>query len=64
MFWLEIIVVLAVSSFLIWSLYRKVKNDPQAFSKENMSKSFYSMGILALLLIILIAFCVIMLKSN
>ena len=63
MFWTGFVVAL-IAIFLIWSLYQKVRHDRQAFSKENISKSFYDMGILALLLIILISFCVMMLKSH
>jgi len=48
---------------LLWLLYRGVKNQPQAFSKENMGKSFYTLGILALLLIVLVTFAVFMLKA-
>lgn len=63
MFWTGLVVAL-VAGFLIWSLYQKVQHDRQAFSKENMGRSFHDMGILALLLIMLIAFCVMMLKSH
>lgn len=47
---------------LIWMLYRGVKNNPQAFSRENLSKSFFTLGILALILIGLVSFTVLMLK--
>lgn len=36
---------------IIWLLYRTIKGRPDQFSRENISKSFNSMGILALLLI-------------
>ncbi len=62
MFWTGLTVAL-VAAFLIWSLYQKVRHDREAFSKANLSRSFYDMGILALLLIILVTFCIMMLKS-
>ena len=43
--------------FLIWFLYKRVKHDKQAFSKENISKSFYTMGLLGIGMIGFIALC-------
>lgn len=48
---------------LIWLLYRNIKGNPQAFSRENLGKSFYTLGILALLLIVFIAFLVMIVRS-
>jgi Na+/melibiose symporter-like transporter len=45
-------------------LYRFIKGQPEQFSKENLNKSFYTMGILGLILICFIAFLVFMLKST
>lgn len=58
----EALLAALVAGLLIWSLYSKVKNDPSAFSKDNLGKSFYSLGLLALALIALIAFCVMLLR--
>ena len=43
---------------IIWVLYRNIKGRPDQFSREKMSKSFSSMGILALLLIGFVALLV------
>lgn len=59
----EGLVVALVIGFLLWNLYRGVKNKPEAFSKENTGKSFYTLGLLALSLIALITFCVILLRG-
>ena len=48
--------------FLIWVLYRGVKSNPQAFSGENLNKSFLTMGVLGLVLIALVAFAVLLLR--
>lgn len=47
-----------IAGLLVWLLFRYAKNQPEAFSKENLSKSFFTMGVLALLLIVFIAFCI------
>lgn len=47
---------------LLWVLYRGIKGNPQAFSKENINKSLSTLGVMALILIALVAFAVMMLK--
>ena len=49
---------------IVWILYRSIKGRPEQFSRENLSKSFASMGILALILIIFVAFLVMMLRLS
>lgn len=49
---------------IIWVIYRSIKGQPQAFSKENTGKSFYTMGILALILIGFIALLVLLLRTT
>jgi hypothetical protein len=44
-------------------LYRQIKGNPQNFSRESMGKSFFTLGILALLLICFIGFLVLMLRG-
>lgn len=53
-------ILLAV--FIGWLIYKNIKNNPQAFSKENLGKSFYLLGLLALGLIGFIALLVFFLK--
>jgi hypothetical protein len=45
-----------------WLAYRMVKNNPEAFSWENISKSITTVGILTLLMIAFIAVCILLLK--
>ena len=52
------------AGFIVWILYRSVKNRPELFNKENMNKSLSSMGILALILIAFVAFLVLMLRYS
>lgn len=52
------------AGLIIWFLYRSIKGNPQAFSKENLSKSFSTMGILALGLIVFVVFLVMMLNYS
>ena len=42
---------LIAAALIVWVLYRAIKGQPDQFSREKISKSFSSMGILALLLI-------------
>jgi len=45
-----------VSAVLIcWFIYTTVKGQPNVFSRENLSKSLTSMGLLALVLIAFVA---------
>jgi len=46
-----------------WILYRTVKNKPEQFSRENLTKSFSSMGFLALILIAFVAFLIILTRQ-
>lgn len=52
------------AGLIIWILYRSIKGQPDTFSRENMSKSFLSMGILALVLIAFVGFLVLMLRTS
>lgn len=48
---------------LLWWLIRSIRGNPEAFSKVNLGKSFYTMGILALLIIAIIFVCVLFLRT-
>lgn len=54
---------LAGAGLIIFILYRSIKNRPEQFSKENLNKSFLTMGILAVGLIAFIALLVLMLRQ-
>lgn len=47
---------------VLFILYRTIKGQPEQFSKENLNKSFFTMGVLALILIGFIALLVLMLR--
>ncbi|KTD34413.1 hypothetical protein Lmor_1810 [Legionella moravica] len=49
---------------IVFVLYRVIKGSPEQFSKENLSKSSLTMGVLALVLIGFIALLVLMLRST
>ena len=50
------------AALIVWVIYRAIKGRPEQFSKENLSKSFSTMGILGLLLIGFVALLVLMLR--
>lgn len=51
------------AGFLAWLAYRLVRNNPGAFSQKNLGKSLYTIGLLTLLMIGVIALCVIILRN-
>ena len=51
------------AGLIAWILYRTVKNKPEQFSRENLSKSFSTMGILAIILILFVAFLVLTVRQ-
>jgi hypothetical protein len=52
------------AGLVIWYLIRTIRSNPQAFSKEMFGKSFYTMGILAVLLIGFISLCIYILRAT
>lgn len=52
------------AGLVVWYLYRTIKGRPEQFSRENLGKSFSSMGILALLLIGFVALLVIVVRNT
>jgi|GEM_PF-447131 len=46
------------AGLIIFLLYRAIKGNPTQFSKENFKKSFFSMGVLGIILILFVAFLV------
>ena len=55
---------LLAAALIVWVLYRNIKGRPEQFKRENMAKSFSSMGILALLLIAFVALLVLMVRNT
>lgn len=52
------------AGMILFILYRSIKGNPAQFSKENLNKSFFTMGLLALALIGFIALMVILLRAT
>ena len=59
----QILALIGAGLIVFW-MYRTVKGRPELFSKENITKSFSSMGILALILIGFIGLLVLMLNHT
>lgn len=60
--WMKLFLIL-LTIFIGWLIYRNIRYNPQAFSKENLGKSFYTLGLLALALIAFVALLVMLLKG-
>ncbi len=58
------ILALVGAGLLIWYMIRTIRSQPEVFSKQMFSKSFYTMGILAVILIAFIALCIFILRSS
>lgn len=58
--------IMGVLGFILiaWILYRGIKSRPEQFSKENLSKSFFSMGVLGIILIAFVALLVLMVRTT
>lgn len=52
------------ATLLIWFLYRTIKGRPDQFTKEKLSKSFFTMGILSLVLIAFVALLVMFVRTS
>ncbi|AWN72807.1 hypothetical protein LEAN103870_09250 [Legionella anisa] len=52
------------AGLIMFILYRAIKGRPEQFSKENLNKSFFTMGVLALVLIGFIALLVLILRNT
>ena len=50
------------AALIVWVIYRSIKGRPEQFSRENLTKSFSSMGVLALLLIVFVAVLIFLTK--
>jgi hypothetical protein len=52
------------AAMILFVLYRTIKGRPEQFSKENLNKSFFTMGVLAIGLIGFIALLVLILRNS
>lgn len=52
------------AGLIVWLLYRTIKGRPDMFTRENINKSFSTMGLLGLVLIAFVALLVFILRST
>ena len=52
------------AGLIVFFLYRTIKGRPDQFSKENLSKSFFTMGVLALILIAFVALLIMIVRNT
>jgi len=60
--WYKFFLIL-ISIFFIWQLFVYYKANPQAFSRENLGRGIFSLGVLTLLLIGFVALLVVFLSN-
>ncbi|HRD69910.1 MAG TPA: hypothetical protein PK657_07180 [Legionella sp.] len=49
---------------IVFVLYRSIKGRPDQFSKENLSKSFFTMGVLGVGLIVFVALLILIVRNS
>lgn len=52
------------AALIIWVTYSAIKGRPEMFSRENLRKSFFSLGVLGLILIMFVALLVLMVRQG
>lgn len=52
------------AGLIVWFMYRTVKNRPDMFSRDSLGKSFSTLGVLALILIVFIAILALILRNT
>ncbi len=52
------------AAFLAWMLFRYIKSNPESLSLANLNKSMFTMGLLAVGLIVFIAVVVMLLRNG
>lgn len=60
--WEQILAVI-IAAFFIWMLYGYIRRNPTMLSAGKLGKSFWSMGILALILLVVISLTVVLLNN-
>lgn len=61
--WGKILAVI-VAFGLVWLTFKALKASPEMLSKENLSKSFSTMGLLAIALIAFVGLCIYLLRAG
>ena len=59
----SVLLYLVGAGLMVWLIVRMVRNSPGSFTREALSKSVLTMGVLALILIGVVFLCVVMLKN-
>lgn len=58
------IFLLVSAGLMVWFMYRRIKSNPNVFNnRENWSKSFFTMGVLGLILIAFVALLIILVSK-
>ncbi len=52
------------ASLVIWFIYKTIKNRPDQFSREKITHSFFTMGILGIILIIFVALLILFVRTS
>lgn len=58
------IFLLVSAGLMVWFMYRRIKSNPNVFNnRENWNKSFFTMGVLGLILIAFVALLIILVSK-
>ena len=52
------------AGLIVWLLYRTIKGRPEQFNRESITKSFWTLGLLGIGLIVFVGLLVVMLRNT
>lgn len=52
------------AALIIWLTYKSIKGRPDLFSRDNINKSMFTLGILAIILILFVGLLVVIVRST
>ena len=58
------ILALIGAALIVWITYAGIKGRPELFNRANMMNSFFSMGVLAVVLILFVGLLVLMVRQG
>ena len=58
------LLALVGAALIVWVTYRSIKGRPDLFNRDNINKSFFSLGILAIILIVFVGLLVVILRAT
>ncbi len=52
------------AALIVWITYRSVKGRPELFNRESLSKSFLTLGVLGIILIVFVGLLILVVRTT